>query len=52
MKKEAEIRARVTREMFDALRALAAARGEQVPVIVREALAKYIAELTEQKEAA
>lgn len=41
--KDAEVRARVTREMFNALSQQADGRGEQLPVIVREALAEYLA---------
>lgn len=41
--KDAEIRARVTPQTYQALSNLAAARGEQIPVIVREAIAEYLA---------
>lgn len=41
--KDAEVRARVTPEMFRRLSGIATSRGEQIPVIVREALAEYLA---------
>lgn len=41
--KDAEVRARVTGEMFEALSAQATSRGEQLPVLVREAIAEYLA---------
>lgn len=41
--KDAEVRARVTAEMYAALSAQADSRGEQLPVIVREAISEYLA---------
>lgn len=41
--KDAEIRARVTLEMYQGLKTVADGRGEQLPVIVREAVAEYLA---------
>lgn len=41
--KGAEVRARVTQETLEALARLATARGELVPVIVREAISEYLA---------
>ena len=41
--KDAEIRARVTAEMHQQLSAIASGRGEQLPVILREAVAEYLA---------
>lgn len=41
--KDAEVRARVPLDMFDALKRIADSRGEQLPVIAREAFAEYLA---------
>jgi hypothetical protein len=49
--KDSEIRARVTPEMYQALCDIAAGRGEQLPVIVREALAEYLAQRAQKDQA-
>lgn len=41
--KDAEVRARVPSEMHSALSEIARGRGEQLPVILREALSEYLA---------
>lgn len=47
MGKEGEVRARVSTTTVEALETLAIARGEKLPVIVREALAEYLARRVE-----
>lgn len=41
--KDAEIRARVSPDMHKELAAIATSRGEKLPVILREAVAEYLA---------
>jgi len=41
--KGAEVRARVTSDMLNELTAIAKGRGEQLPVVIREALNEYLA---------
>ena len=43
MSKDEDIRARVTPEIRDQLEAIAAARGESLSIIVREAVRQYLA---------
>lgn len=41
--KDDEVRARVTHDIYTELLAIAESRGEKLPVIIREALAEYLA---------